>query len=33
MSVTLLGRNELTVDEYLEVIARLERFIPPVEED
>lgn len=33
MSVTLLGRNELTVDEYLEVIAVLERFVPPPEDD
>ncbi len=33
MSVTLLGRNELTVDEYLEVIATLERYVPPPEDE
>lgn len=32
-SVTLLGRNELTLDEYLAVISRLQRYEPPVSED
>ncbi|MDJ0973216.1 MAG: hypothetical protein QNJ98_01990 [Planctomycetota bacterium] len=33
MSVTLLGRNELTLDEYLAVIARLERVLPLPEDE
>lgn len=33
MSVTLLGRNELTLDEYLAVIARLERVLPVPEDE